>query len=58
MGPSISLVISTLNEESNISNCILSAREFVDEVVVVDMYSADQTVEMDCTPRRRMSFRQ
>jgi glycosyltransferase involved in cell wall biosynthesis len=43
---SISLVISTLNEEANISDCILSAQELVDEVVVVDMYSEDRTVEI------------
>jgi glycosyltransferase involved in cell wall biosynthesis len=35
-----------LNEESNISDCILSARELVDEIVVVDMSSDDRTVEI------------
>jgi glycosyltransferase involved in cell wall biosynthesis len=35
-----------LNEESNISDCILSAQQLVDEVVVVDMHSEDRTVEI------------
>ena len=46
MSLSISLVISTLNEESNISDCILSAQKLVDEIVVVDMNSEDRTVEI------------
>lgn len=42
----ISLVVNTLNEEQNIADCILSARELVNEVVVVDMHSDDRTVEI------------
>lgn len=46
LGSSISLVISTLNEETNISDCILSANRLVDEIVVVDMQSEDKTAEI------------
>lgn len=42
----ISLVINTKNEEKNIKDCILSAKSFVDEIIVVDMHSSDKTVEL------------
>lgn len=41
----ISLVIITLNEEAHIERCIRSA-PFVDDVVVVDSFSTDRTVEI------------
>ncbi|MGZ3771306.1 MAG: glycosyltransferase family 2 protein [Bdellovibrio sp.] len=41
----ISLVIITLNEENHIERCIRSA-PFVDDVVVVDSFSTDRTVEI------------
>lgn len=46
MSVSISLVVNTLNEEQNIAECILSAQELVNEIVVVDMHSVDRTVEI------------
>ncbi|MEK6715531.1 MAG: glycosyltransferase family 2 protein [Candidatus Omnitrophota bacterium] len=46
MSVSISLVVSTLNEEHNIADCIRSAQELVNEVIVVDMHSDDRTVEI------------
>lgn len=39
----ISATIITLNEERNIERCILSVKEVVDEVIVLDAYSTDQT---------------
>jgi glycosyltransferase involved in cell wall biosynthesis len=42
----ISAVINTLNEECNIRNAILSVRDWVNEVLVVDMHSDDKTVEI------------
>lgn len=42
----ISLIINTLNEEKHIANCINSAKELVDEIVVCDMYSDDKTVQI------------
>lgn len=42
----VSLVINTKNEEKNIRKCILSAKKYVDEVVVMDMQSKDRTREI------------
>lgn len=42
----ISIIIPTLNEEKNINECLKSIGDFADEIVVVDMYSTDKTVEM------------
>lgn len=41
----ISLVIITLNEEAHIERCIRSA-PFADDIVVVDSFSTDRTVEI------------
>lgn len=41
----ISLVVITLNEEAHIERCIRSA-PFVDDVVIVDSFSTDRTVEL------------
>ena len=41
----ISAVILTKNEEKNIERCLKSL-EFVDEIIIVDDYSADRTVEI------------
>ena len=42
----ISAVIITLNEEQNIAMCLDSLQSVVDEVVVVDSFSTDKTVEI------------
>ena len=42
----ISAVIITFNEEKNINNCIVSLKEVVDEIVVVDSFSTDGTEEI------------
>jgi glycosyltransferase involved in cell wall biosynthesis len=42
----ISVVINTLNEEKNLPRALESVKNFADEVVVVDMYSNDKTVEV------------
>lgn len=41
----ISLVVITLNEERNIERCLQSV-PFADEVIVVDSYSSDRTVQI------------
>lgn len=42
--PTISVCTSTYNEEKNISRCLESVIDWVDEVIVVDGTSIDQTV--------------
>lgn len=42
----ISLVINTKNEEKNIKDCINSAKHLADEIIVVDMHSSDNTVQI------------
>ncbi|OGD86720.1 hypothetical protein A2Z23_02525 [Candidatus Curtissbacteria bacterium RBG_16_39_7] len=42
----ISAVINTLNEERNIEGCLRSLRQLVDEIVVCDDGSRDNTVEI------------
>lgn len=45
-GPTISVVLNTLNEEHNIAHALMSVRSWVDEVIVVDMESDDGTVQI------------
>ena len=46
MAPRISAVINTLNEEKNLPDALASAKSWVDEIIVVDMYSEDRTREI------------
>ncbi len=46
MAEKISLFIITKNEEANIAACIMSAKELVDEIVVVDSFSQDRTAQI------------
>jgi glycosyltransferase involved in cell wall biosynthesis len=41
----ISVLVHTLNEEANIRNC-LECVKWADEIIIVDMYSDDRTVEI------------
>lgn len=41
----LSVVIHTLNEEENIQNCLETVK-WADEIIIVDMYSNDKTVEI------------
>ena len=41
----ISALINTLNEEKNIEKCLQSL-SWVDEIILVDMYSDDKTIEI------------
>jgi hypothetical protein len=42
----LSAVIITYNEEKNIARCIESVREIADEIVVLDSFSTDHTIEI------------
>ena len=42
----IAVVINTWQEEGNIADAIKSAKKVADEIVVVDTYSSDKTVEI------------
>ena len=42
----LSVVVITFNEENNIGRCIDSVRDIADEIVVLDSYSVDNTVEI------------
>jgi glycosyltransferase involved in cell wall biosynthesis len=42
----LSVVIITHNEEENIPRCILSVKNLADEILVVDSFSEDRTVEI------------
>lgn len=42
----LTAVILTLNEEANIAHCIAAARQVADDIVIVDAYSTDNTVEI------------
>jgi glycosyltransferase involved in cell wall biosynthesis len=44
--PQLSIVIITFNEEHNIARCINSVKEIADEIVVLDSFSTDKTVEI------------
>ncbi len=46
MKPTIALVMIVRNEETNLSACLESARDAVDEIVIVDTGSTDRTVEI------------
>ncbi len=41
----ISVIVHTFNEERNIRNCLESVK-WADEIVIIDMYSEDRTVEI------------
>ncbi|ABG03537.1 glycosyl transferase, family 2 [Rubrobacter xylanophilus DSM 9941] len=45
MSQKISVLVNTLNEEANIRNC-LECVKWADEIVVVDMYSEDRTLDI------------
>lgn len=42
----LSVVLATRNEEDNIARCLASVAEIADEIIVVDEFSTDKTVEI------------
>jgi glycosyltransferase involved in cell wall biosynthesis len=55
--PSLSAAIITYNESENIRDCLDSIADFVDEIVVVDSYSTDDT-EQICRSFPKVKFYQ
>ena len=55
--PSLSAAIITYNESANIHDCIASVADFVDEVVVLDSHSTDDT-EQICRRFENVKFYQ
>lgn len=53
MSASITAIILTYNESIHIERCVNSISNFVDDIVVVDSYSTDDTIEI----ARRMGIR-
>ena len=45
MGNNVSVIVHTLNEESNIKNCLESVK-WADEIIIVDMGSEDKTLSI------------
>lgn len=42
----ISVIILTYNEELNLENCLKSIADWVNEIIIVDSFSADKTLEI------------
>jgi glycosyltransferase involved in cell wall biosynthesis len=42
----ITAIILTFNEESNLPDCLVSIKDYVDEIIVVDSYSTDKTIDI------------
>jgi len=42
--PKLSVALATFNEEANIERCLAAVKDWVDEIVIVDGSSTDQTV--------------
>ncbi len=46
MRETLSVVLATYNEEGNLKKCLDSAKDLADEIIVVDGFSTDRTVEI------------
>lgn len=46
MKKTLSVVLATRNEEENLGRCLESVKSLADEIIVVDEYSTDKTVEI------------
>ncbi|PIR88020.1 MAG: glycosyltransferase family 2 protein, partial [Candidatus Harrisonbacteria bacterium CG10_big_fil_rev_8_21_14_0_10_45_28] len=43
---SISVIILTYNEELNLENCLKNIADWVNEIIIVDSFSSDKTLEI------------
>ena len=46
MAEKLSLLLPTFNEEENLPDCLASVKDLADEILVVDSFSTDRTVEI------------
>lgn len=53
----LSVIVLTHNEEKHIRDCLLSVRDFADELLVLDSYSTDRTVALARDAGARVEFR-
>lgn len=42
----ITAIVMTLNEKLNLEACLISIKDYVDEIIIVDSYSKDNTLEI------------
>ncbi|MCZ7612741.1 MAG: glycosyltransferase [Ignavibacteriaceae bacterium] len=42
----ISVIVLTFNEKLNLRECLDSVNNYVDEIIIVDSFSTDNTIEM------------
>lgn len=54
---SLSAIVLTRNEEKHIRDCLLSVRDFADELLVLDSHSTDRTIELAREVGARVEFR-
>jgi len=46
MRPKLTVLVPTFNEATNLPDCLASVKDFADEILVVDSFSTDRTVEI------------
>ncbi len=42
----VSAIVMSLNEKLNLEECLKSVSEFIDEIILVDCFSNDNTIEI------------
>jgi glycosyltransferase involved in cell wall biosynthesis len=42
----ITAIVMTLNEKLNLEECLVSVNDFIDEIIIVDCFSSDNTLEI------------
>lgn len=54
----LSVVVITFNEENNLSRCLESVKDIADEIIVVDSYSTDKTIEIATSYGAKIYYQQ
>lgn len=42
----ISAIVMTFNESLNLNECLASIKDYVDDIIIVDCFSSDNTIEI------------